>query len=115
MHAHNPQAFAAAKGERPPSAPPALPRASREEMESAASAYQEPSPPPSPRLSGGGSAGVADLPPHPAGPPVSPPPTNRHRCGAGDGVKDASHVLYALARWGRQGRGLRNNGKKSHV
>ena len=68
---------AAAKGERPPSAPPALPRASREEMESAAAAYQEPSPPPSPRLSGGGAAGVADLPSHP-GPPISPA-TNRHR------------------------------------
>ncbi len=81
MHAHDTQAFAAAKGEQPPSAPPALPRASREEMESAAAAYHDPSPPPSPRLSGGGSAGVADLPPHPAGPPVSPPPTNRHRYG----------------------------------
>ena len=69
------QAFAAAKGERPPSAPPALPRASREEMEAAAASYQEPSPPPSPRLSGGGAGGVADL-PH-VGP--TSPPTNRNR------------------------------------
>ena len=73
------QAFAAAKGERPPSAPPALPRASREEMESAAASYQEPSPPPSPRLSGGGSAGVADLPQPPPGGYTSPPAT-RTRC-----------------------------------